>query len=127
MHRFSLRAASRLLVALCAMAGAMPAFAAGDITVLTAWYGQSCGTTHGNVTAHVQSRCNGRRSCNYPVEVQTLGDPSPGCQKNFVVLYTCSDATTVRLVQLTAEASGRLVELSCVPVPTVPVPATSAR
>ena len=127
MHRFSLRAASRLLVALSALACAMSASAAGDLTVLTAWYGQSCGATHGNVTAHVQSRCNGRRSCNYPVEVQTLGDPAPGCQKNFVVLYTCSDVATVRLAQLGAEASGRLLELSCLPAPTVPVPATSAR
>jgi hypothetical protein len=127
MHRFSPRAVRRLFVALSTLACAMSASAAGDITVLTAWYGQSCGTAHGNVTAHVQSRCNGRRSCNYPVEALTLGDPAPGCQKNFVVLYTCSDATTVRLSQLTAEASGRLLELSCLPAPTVPVPATSAR
>lgn len=127
MHRFSIRAASRLLVALSTLACAMSASAAGDITVLTAWYGQSCGTAHGNVTAHVQSRCNGRRSCNYLVEVQTLGDPAPGCQKNFLVLHTCSDAATIRLTQLPAEASGRLIELSCTPAPLVPAPANSAR
>ncbi len=29
---------------------------ASEVNVLTAWYGQSCGPAHGNVTAHVKSR-----------------------------------------------------------------------
>ncbi|MFM2054973.1 MAG: hypothetical protein RL456_3010 [Pseudomonadota bacterium] len=92
---------------------ALPALAAAEITVLTAWYGQSCGTSHGNVTAHVQSRCNGRRTCSYPVHVDALGDPAPGCSKNFVVLYACKGQAPVRLSQIPAEAHGRTVELNC--------------
>ena len=102
------------------LAGAMllAAFAAGPaaaagINVLTAWYGQSCSTQHGNVTAHVKSRCDGRGSCDYPVSADVLGDPAPGCAKNIVVMYACQGQTEVRLAQLPAEAHGRALRFSC--------------
>ena len=86
---------------------------AADIDVLTAWYGQSCGAAHGNVTAHVKWRCDNRARCDYAVDVDTLGDPAPHCQKNFVVLYTCQGRPAVRLAQLPAEAHGNTLTLSC--------------
>ena len=87
---------------------------AEGITVLTALYGQSCGAAHANVTAQVKLRCDRQASCQYRVEVGTLGDPAPNCPKNFVVLFGCPGQTPVRLVQLPGEASGRTAVLSCV-------------
>ena len=103
-------AAAALLLALAAS----PAAAAG-INVLTAWYGQSCNTQHGNVSAHVKSRCDGKTSCGYTVDANALGDPAPGCAKNFVVLYACQGQAELHLAQLAAESHGRAINLSCEP------------
>lgn len=89
-----------------------PAAAAG-INVLTAWYGQTCNAQHGNVTAHVKSRCDGKQACLYTVDVGHLGDPAPGCSKNFVVLYACQGQAEVRLAQLPAEAHGKALNFNC--------------
>lgn len=89
-----------------------PAAAAG-INVLTAWYGQTCNAQHGNVTAHVKSRCDGKQSCAYTVSADQLGDPAPGCPKNFAVLYACQGQTDLRLAQLPAEAHGRAINFTC--------------
>ena len=86
---------------------------AQEVNVLTAWYGQSCGAAHGNVTAHVKSRCDGKRQCDYRVDVVALGDAAPNCSKNLVVLYGCKGQTSVRLAQLPAEAHGRNLVLNC--------------
>jgi hypothetical protein len=107
---------TRLCFAAALFAGfaAGPAAAAG-INVLTAWYGQSCNTQHGNVTAHVKSRCDNRMSCTYMIDANLLGDPAPGCSKNFVVLYACTGQTELRLAQQVAEAHGRAVAFGCEP------------
>jgi hypothetical protein len=81
--------------------------------VLTAWYGQSCGTAHGNVTSHVKASCDGKQVCNYAVNLLVVGDSAPGCRKNFIVLYACSDQTDARLAQRPGEASGSTVAISC--------------
>jgi hypothetical protein len=106
--------ALRTLAASVLLAGfaAGPAAAAG-IHVLTAWYGPSCHTQHGNVTAHVKSRCDGKAACSYTVDAGTLGDPAPGCAKNFLVLYTCPGQAEVRLAQMPAEAHGKAIQFAC--------------
>ena len=101
--------------ALAGMLAAAGAARAQEVNVLTAWYGQSCGAAHGNVTAHVKSRCDGRRQCDYAVDVAALGDAAPNCSKNFVVLYGCRGQPAVRLAQLPAEAHGRVAVISCAP------------
>ena len=100
---------------------------ANEVNVQTAWYGQSCGAQHGNVTAHVKSRCDGRASCDYRVDALTLGDPAPNCAKNFVVLYACRGQANLRLAQVGAEANGRNLALSCAPPPQPVAPATAPR
>lgn len=107
---------------LAGLAVATGAARAQEVSVLTAWYGQSCGAAHGNVTAHVKSRCDGRRQCDYAVDVAALGDAAPNCSKNFVVLYACRGQPAVRLAQLPAEAHGRVAVISCAPPPTPPQP-----
>jgi hypothetical protein len=84
-----------------------------EVNVLTAWYGQSCGTAHGNVTSHVKASCDGKQACNYAVNLQVVGDSAPGCRKNFIVLYACSGRTDARLAQQPGEASGSTVAISC--------------
>jgi hypothetical protein len=102
---------------LAATAGAA---AAADINVLTAWYGQTCGAAHGNVTSHVKSRCDGKTQCDYLIDAGALGDPANGCAKNFVAMFTCSGKATVMLSQVEAEANGRVLQLSCAP-PRAPI------
>jgi hypothetical protein len=107
-------------LALSALLCAAGAVQAQEVNVLTAWYGQSCGAAHGNVTAHVKSRCDGKRQCDYRVDVATLGDAAPNCSKNLVVLYSCKGQPPVRLAQLPAEAHGRNLVLNCA-VPAQPI------
>jgi len=102
-----------LLLAFGSTLGAA-AFAA-DVNVLTAWYGQTCGAAHGNVTSHVKSHCDGKPACQYVVDTGILGDPAPGCTKNFIVLFACQGQTNVRLSQLPAEANGKTIVLACTP------------
>ena len=102
-------------LALAAAGLACAAAAAADVNVLTAWYGQSCGSAHGNVTAHVKSRCDGKSSCNYAVDVNQLGDAAPGCAKNLIVVFACKGQGPVRLAQLPPEAHGKSLALSCAP------------
>jgi len=101
------------IVVAATLAGASAA--AANLTVLTAWYGQSCNTQHGNVTAHMKSRCDGKETCQYVVDAVQLGDPAPGCAKNLVVLYACQGNASVRLSQVGAEANGKTVALTCTP------------
>jgi hypothetical protein len=87
---------------------------AQGISVLAAFYGQSCGAAHANVTAQVKAKCDNQTNCQYRVDVGSLGDPAPNCPKNFVVLFGCTGQPPARLVQLPAEATGRTAVLSCV-------------
>jgi hypothetical protein len=101
---------------------------ASEVNVQTAWYGQSCGTAHGNVTAHVKSRCDGRASCDYRIDAMVLGDPAPNCAKNFVVLYACRGQAQLRLAQVNAEADGKGITVSCLPPPQpIALPPTAPR
>jgi hypothetical protein len=94
----------------------LPAAAqAQGVTVLSAWYGQGCGAAHGNVTAHVKSRCDGKAPCSYLVDANVIGDAAPGCAKNLVVLYACPGQSAVRLAQVPAEAHGKTLTLACAP------------
>jgi hypothetical protein len=87
--------------------------AAAEVNVLTAWYGQSCGAAHGNVTSHVKSRCDGKSACQYVVDAGILGDPAPRCTKNLIVMFSCGNQADVRLAQLPAEANGKTLALAC--------------
>jgi hypothetical protein len=93
----------------------MSAAAGANVNVLSATYGQSCGATHGNVTLHVKTRCDGKANCPYLVDAAQIGDAAPNCAKNFLVLYACQGQGNVRLAQVLAEANGKVVTLACTP------------
>ena len=82
------------------------------IGVASATYGGSCKAPKGNATQAVQAACNGKSSCQYTVNHLALGDPAPGCRKDFAVAWTCGTGTGGS-AWLPGEASGATVNLSC--------------
>jgi hypothetical protein len=84
-----------------------------SIEVLQATYGSNCGADRGNATRNVAGVCDRTATCDYRVDVTRLGDPAPGCAKQFDVDYRCSSGLAMQ-VTLPAEAGfGGLVALRC--------------
>src|SRR5207245_1746325 len=78
----------------------------GSIRVVAATYGENCHAPHGNSTNAVALACNGKASCEYEVNVGVLGDPAPGCPKNFVAEWTCDDSPTVNRAESERAGNG---------------------
>jgi hypothetical protein len=83
------------------------------IDVLEASYGLSCKAQRGNASLKVDKACTGLGRCRYVVDHLQLGDPAPGCPKDFEVLWACTGGQQPRRATLPPEASGNAVELSC--------------
>ena len=68
---------------------------ANPIKVVEATYGGNCpGVAKGNATELVAAACADNDLCNYRVYYKQLGgDPSPGCDKDFKVTYSCGRST----------------------------------
>jgi hypothetical protein len=61
------------------------------IRVTSATYGgATCHQAQGNVTKFLANACDGKKTCDYAVQYQVIGDPAPGCAKDFTVQWTCS-------------------------------------
>ena len=61
------------------------------IHVTSATYGgTTCHQPNGNVTQFLATACNGKKVCDYSVQYQVIGDPAPGCAKDFAVQWTCT-------------------------------------
>jgi hypothetical protein len=84
------------------------------ITITDATYGADCGASNGNVTSKVASICNNQTSCSF-VEGNTLfGDPTPGCAKDFSVIYTCSCSGNTKSSSAPAQSGENYtISLSC--------------
>lgn len=64
---------------------------ASVIHVTAATYGgATCHQPTGNVTRFLSQACDGKKMCDYVVQYQAIGDPAPGCAKDFTVQWTCS-------------------------------------
>ena len=88
--------------------------AANVIHVISATYGATCHQPAGNVTKFLADACNGKGVCQHTVQYQAIGDPSPGCAKDFSVQWTCSVGTGGN-VSVPAEAGlGSKVTLQCI-------------
>jgi hypothetical protein len=83
-----------------------------NISVTSASYGQSCKAPKGNETQPLQAACNGKTSCQYTVDYKVIGDPAPGCGKDFAVQWTCGTGPGGS-ASLPAEATGGKLNLSC--------------
>jgi hypothetical protein len=86
------------------------------IDVQSATYGASCGAPSGNATNDLAKSCNGHGDCSYIVDVDRLGDPAPGCGKDFQVEYSCTPDTELVKKELPAEAGLKSeLKLNCEP------------
>ena len=96
---------------------AVPTPPGPGILVVGATYGGNCGAQRNNVTEQLASSCNGRDECSYTVDYQVLGDPVPGCVKNYEANWRCGNNPTVRNTRTTAQQGeagfGVVVSLSC--------------
>ena len=89
---------------------------AGTIQLDSAVYGSNCNARAPSVIGRVAASCDGQRTCNYAISHTTLGDPGPGCGKDFKSTYRCVgdyQVGTSLSAELPAEASGKSVALSC--------------
>jgi 4-amino-4-deoxy-L-arabinose transferase-like glycosyltransferase len=92
----------------------------GQIRVLRATYGGNCAAPAGNATKAVGRACDGPSPCHFAVDVGQLGDPAPGCAKEFEVEWQCDDGAEGRRLKLRAEAGfGSMARLKCGPSPAV--------
>lgn len=98
------------------------AMAHAQVKVQIATYGFNCGASSGNATNPVAASCNGRTRCDYRVDARALGNPNPGCDKDFSADYLCQDGSFHK-VRAAREASGQTVTLECPAVPTHTQPA----
>jgi hypothetical protein len=84
------------------------------IEVQSTHYGQNCGTAQnsGSSFSHAKQVCDGKTSCTYRVNHQSIGDPAVGCAKDYKILYRCGQGVT-KTATISREASGKSVELTC--------------
>jgi hypothetical protein len=97
----------------------------GSIDVVEASYGSSCrhvayrsprynAYRDGNATAAVIRACNGKSRCRFTVDSGMLGDPAPGCDKDFAAEYRCGPgASPRRFAKVDGEADRVTVTLAC--------------
>jgi len=84
------------------------------VQIVSATYGASCGGVAGNATKDVKAKCEGEQACNYVIDVSVLGDPKPGCVKEYEAQWTCGKSPEIHVAKLPGEAGfGGRVQLSC--------------
>lgn len=92
----------------------VPSGPAGQIQIVAGTYGPNCGASHGNVTEHLATACNGTPSCDYKVDYQVIGDPAVGCVKTYVAEWHCGEGSTVQSQTAPGEAGyGAVLALTC--------------
>jgi hypothetical protein len=85
-----------------------------SIRVLGAAYGRNCaGNVSTNVTDDLARRCQGLDYCVYRIDARQIGDPRPGCAKEYQARYMCRDGGNERYAAANPEASGQSVVLDC--------------
>ena len=85
-----------------------------SIRVLGAAYGRNCaGNVSTNVTDDLARQCQGRDYCVYRIDSRQIGDPRPGCAKEYQARYMCRDGGNERYASANPEASGQSVVLDC--------------
>ena len=83
------------------------------VKVTAATYGASCKQPAGNVTKFLADACNGKTTCDYVIKYQTIGDPAPGCAKDFSVQWTCSNGVGGTASAPAEAGLGSKVSLQC--------------
>ncbi len=86
-----------------------------SIKIEEATYGANCpnGVKLGNATQYSAKACDGHARCNILISVQELGDPAPGCGKDFSVRLKCNQQEPARKLHINGEANGSTVRVDC--------------
>jgi peptidoglycan/LPS O-acetylase OafA/YrhL len=121
---FASPAAAAALVLLATPSVSNESVASG-VRVIAATYGANCKARGGNATRALSTTCNGKDNCDYIVDVNVLGDPAPGCTKNFAVEYECAPNEERLIKELPGEAGLRSRLLLSCPA-TLPMDAATA-
>lgn len=97
----------------------------GTIDLVDASYGKSCRNftpeppqqntyRGGNATGALNRVCAGKSRCHFVVDSAMLGDPVPGCGKDFSAEYRCGPAeSALKVVRVDANADGKTIVLDC--------------
>lgn len=72
------------------------------IKVVSATYGRNCNAKAGNATTLVAKSCDGKQSCDFPIDLRTLEDPAPACNKDFVSEWKCGEEDSVHSAALSS-------------------------
>jgi WSC domain len=82
-----------------------------NITAVYAEYGSNCGVDD---YVDLNPACAGKSSCSYVVDYRVIGDPAPGCAKNFAVQWRCGATGAYKYLALPPEAGfGSVANLTC--------------
>jgi hypothetical protein len=93
---------------------APPRTSADVIEAVSATYGGNCNAPHGNQTAQLAKACNGKVECRYRVDHTIIGDPVPGCGKDYVAEWRCGGSRSPRKTRAAPEAGyGEVIVLRC--------------
>ena len=86
-----------------------------SIRILDANYGRNCRVQMGgtDVVNDIAQACQGRDYCQYFIDVRRLGDPAPGCAKEYAARFVCRDGGSEVWATARAEANGQSVTLDC--------------
>ena len=86
----------------------------GAIAVVAGTYGKNCGASYGNKTEHLAGACNNRTQCDYVIDYRVIGDPVPGCSKDYVAEWRCGNDAAVRRTSAPPEAGfNKQITLTC--------------
>jgi hypothetical protein len=98
---------------------------AGEIHITDATYGLNCrdfkvaaGLVNrvkpGNATQNALELCGkAKGSCAVPVDANRIGDPAPGCRKEFLLHWRCGDMERVYEDYVPDEANGNSATATC--------------
>jgi hypothetical protein len=84
----------------------------GNVDVVAASYGVSCGLPENNALRFVRSACAGKTQCSYDIDAREVHDPAP-CTAKFTAEWKCgANAPTRRSVEQNARPGAR-ISLAC--------------
>lgn len=86
-----------------------------SISVVSGSFGTNCGASYGNVTSHLASSCNGKKSCTYTVNFRIIGDPCRG-NKSYIAEWRCGGNSTIYRAQafeMRVEPYTATINLTC--------------
>ncbi len=89
-----------------------PAPQARGIQITSASYGfHNCGRRGSHQKSNLAAACNGKSSCSYRINHNSIGDPAGGCPKQYHYAWCCGSKCQKGVAG--AEASGKTISLHC--------------